>query len=279
MDVYLIKTDSRGDTIWTKTYGGEGDEYGWDIRITQDKGFIIAAQTNSFGNGEIDAYLIKVDAEGNEKWSKTYGGNKIDRIFSVQQTQDGGYVAAGITYSYTSIDPNDRDGYLLKTDSSGKQEWYKTFGKDAYDVGHSIALTNDSGYLITGYGESFTKLGNRDVYLIKTDANGKMQWLKTYGGIEDERGIKGLQTRDGGYVAIGFTDKDWDMYLIKTDSAGDILWTRTFGEKDKIDFGYTVRETNDGGFILIGHSENLNREESNILLIKTNSEGEVNQKE
>ena len=175
-DIYLIKTDSEGDTTWTRTYGGKGDEFGWDIRITKDNGFIISAQTNSLGNGEIDAYLIKVDAAGNEQWSKTYGGKQIDRIFSVQQTQDGGFVAAGITYSYSSTGPNDRDGYLLKTNASGNQEWYTTFGGDAYDVAHSVALTNDGGYIITGYGESDALFGKRDLYLIKTNATGTIEW-------------------------------------------------------------------------------------------------------
>jgi len=220
---------------------------------------------------------IKVDAEGNEKWSKTYGGNKIDCIFSVQQTQDGGYIAAGITYSYSSIDSKDRDGYLLKTDASGEQEWFKTFGEDAYDVGHSVALTNDSGYLVTGYGESYAIYGKKDVYLIKTDVGGRIQWTKVYGGSEEERGIKGLQTKDGGYIAIGFTETNRDVYLVKTNSIGDALWTRTFGDRDKMDFGYTVRETKDGGYILIGHTESSNGIDGDILLIKTDSEGLVKQ--
>ena len=276
MDVYSIRTDSIGEIIWTKTYGGEGDEFGWDIRITEDDGFIIAAQTNSHGEGEIDAYLIKIDEGGNEEWAKTYGGNKIDRIFSTGQTQDGGYIAAGITYSYTSVDSGDRDGYLLKTDSSGEQEWYKTLGKDLYDVAHSVAITDDSGYLITGYGESFAASGNRDIYLVKTDGNGENQWIKAYGGIGEERGIKGIQTKDGGYAAIGFTDRNKDMYFIRTNNLGDTLWTRTYGTVDHLDFGYTVKETNDGGYILIGHSERLDSEKSSIMLIKTNSEGLVN---
>ena len=199
-----------------------------------------------------------------------------DRIFSVQQTPDGGYVAVGITYSYTSVGPNDRDGYMLKTDSSGEQEWYKTFGQDFYDVAHSVAITSDLGYIITGYGDSFGTSGNRDVYLIKTDDKGTQQWIRTYGGLGEERGIKGLQTKDQGYVAIGFTEENKDIYLIKTSNSGDTLWTRTFGSPELLDFGYTVNEVNDGGYIIIGHSATLDGDKSNIMLIKTDSEGIVN---
>ncbi len=276
MDVFLIKTDSMGGAIWTKTFGGEGDDFGWDIRITKDNGFIIAAQTNSQGSGEIDAYLIKTDSMGNEEWSNTYGGEKADRIFSVQQTRDGGFIAGGITYSYTSIGPEDRDGYLIKTDPSGKQEWHKTFGKDGFDVVHCVELTNDEGFILTGYGESYAlSENNRDVYLINTDVYGETQWIKAYGGLDEERGLKGQQTKDDGYVVIGYTNTNRNLYLLKTNSNGDHMWTRTFGENNEVNFGYTVKETRDGGYILTGHSENLENGQIKILLIKTNEEGIV----
>jgi len=279
MDIYLIKTDAKGELVWSKTFGGDGDEYGWDIRTTNDNGYIIASQTNSFGKGEIDAYLLKVDENGNELWSNTYGGDKIDRVFSIQETRDNGFVTAGITYSYDSDSPNDRDGYLLKVDAFGREQWHKIFGKDKYDVVHSVALTKDNGYVLTGYGESFAKReNNRDVYLIKTDKHGETKWLKTYGDIEAERGIKGLQTKDGGYIAIGFTDKLLNLYLVRTDNNGELLWKKAFGENNKLEFGYTVRETSDGGFILLGHSEDLETKKGKVLLIKTDSKGNISQK-
>jgi len=178
----------------------------------------------------------------------------------------------------------DRDAYLIKTDTTGELLWYKTFGGSAYDVGHSIALTNDNGYLITGYGESFATFGERDVYLIKTDAVGQMQWMKTYGDSENERAMKGLQTKDGGYVAIGFTQVvaedrtwDWDAYLIKTNVDGDTLWTRTFGDTSYHDYGYTVQESSDGGYILTGMAQSFDGSESKIMLIKTDSKGTINE--
>lgn len=275
-DVYLIKTDAEGNESWAKTFGGTGEEYGWDVQITPDGGFIIASQTNSYGNGDIDAYLIKTDKAGNKVWDKTYGGEKIDRVFSVQQTKDGGYITTGITYSYESTDENDRDGYLLKTDAKGNQEWYKVLGGDAYDVAHAVSLTNDGGFIVTGYGESHSISGGRDVYLIKTNRKGKVKWTKAFGDNESERGIKGVQTKDGGYVAIGFTDKAYNLYLLRVNRKGDELWTRTFGaDQDYLEFGYTVKETTDGGFILIGHKENLATRESEILLIKTDDKGLV----
>ncbi len=275
MDVYLIRTDSVGEEIWTKTFGGQEDEHGWDVRITKEGGFIIAAETGSYGNGELDAYLIKTDSNGNVEWTNSYGGAQIDRIFSVQQTADNGYVTAGISYSFTSVDANDRDGYLLKTNASGAMEWYTTIGGDAYDVAHSVALTNDGGYIVTGYGESFGTNGSLDVYLIKTDAFGNPLWTKVHGTSMDERGIKGQQTSDSGYIAIGFTEENADMYLLRADSLGNLLWSQTFGSRYKVDFGYTVQETNDGGFVLTGHTNTFSGTEGDVLLIKTDKNGRI----
>ena len=275
LDVYVIKTDSEGHAIWTKTYGGSGEEYGWDIRLTIDNGFIIAAQTDSFGEGEIDAYLIKIDSNGNEIWSNTFGGDKVDRVFSVQEAVDGSFSAAGISYSYDSVGPNDRDGYFLKTDAKGNQLWYKTYGEDDYDVYHSISLTKDGGYFITGYGESHAIYGSRDAYLVKTNSSGEIEWTQVIGTEGEERGIKGIETKDGNYVAVGFCRENFDLYLIKANNKGKVLWTKSFGEKNELEFGYTVRETRDGGLIITGHNEDPQKGESSILLIKTDAEGMI----
>ncbi len=275
LDVCLIKTDAEGNELWSKTFGGSGEEYGWDVRTTSDNGFIIAAQTNSMGNGEIDAWLIKTDSEGNEEWSKNYGGDKVDRIFSVQQTNDDGYIAAGITYSYASISSNDRDGYILKVNASGDQESYEIIGEDGYDVAHSIAPTKDGGSIVTGYGGSYSVGGGTDVYLTKINRKGKVKWTKALGESVNERGIKGIHVSDGGFVAIGFTDNEWDLLLLRTNDQGEELWTRTFGDEQHVEFGYTVKETREGGFILIGHRENLATKKSEILLIKTDREAQI----
>ncbi len=274
MDIILIKTDLEGTELWRKTYGGTGEEFGWDIQVT-NQGFIIAAQSESFGNGEIDAYLIYTDYEGNEKWSKTYGGDKIDRVFSIQETQDGGFITCGITYSFESAHPGDRDGYFFKVDPNGNELWSKVYGNDAYDVIHHVSSLSNGNSLLTGYGESFTKSGKTDVYLVEVDSEGSIVNEISHGFETNERGIKGVQAKDGGFVAIGFAEKNRDLYLVKTSPSGEVKWDRTYGKTNQLEFGYTVEPTPDGGFILIGHSEDLVTGESEILLIKTNEDGLV----
>jgi hypothetical protein len=152
-DIYLIKTDENGDSLWTKTYGGRGDDYGNSVQQTTDRGYIVAGYTNSIGAGGSDVYLIKTDANGDIIWTKTYGGSNDDGGNSVQQTSDAGYIIAGWTHGGI---------YLIKTDAIGDTVWTKTY---AGGKGNSVQQTSDGGYIIAGsYGG--------EVYLIKTDVNG-----------------------------------------------------------------------------------------------------------
>jgi hypothetical protein len=167
-DVYLIKTDPSGDTLWTRTYGGNGHDWGQSVQQTTDGGYIVSGQTNSFGPGQADVYLIKTDAVGDTLWTRTYGGSGRDYGSSVQQTTDGGYIVAGGTYSFGT---GGKDVYLIKTDPSGDTLWTRTYGGSGDDIGSSVQQTTDGGYIVAGRTDSFGA-GGYDVYLIKTDPDG-----------------------------------------------------------------------------------------------------------
>ncbi|PCH95985.1 MAG: hypothetical protein COB85_04100 [Bacteroidetes bacterium] len=169
-DIYLVRTDSNGDTLWTRTYGGANDEPWWligSVQETSDNGFILTGVTTSFGAGGDDVYLIRTDVNGDNLWTKTYGGINNDGGSSVQQTVDGGYVIAGNTASFGS---GGSDVYLIKTNANGDTLWTKTYGSTGNENGLSVRQTKDGGYIITG---SITdSISGNNVYLIKTDANG-----------------------------------------------------------------------------------------------------------
>jgi len=162
-DVYLLRTDSSGDTLWTRTYGGDQRDYGWEVVVTPDGGFAVAAQTASFGAGRDDVYLVKTDASGDSLWTRTYGGSSLDYGFSLQHTSDGGYVVAGFTYSFGA---GGYDLYVVKTDANGNTLWTRTYGGSGYDYARSVRQTTDGGYIVAGYTESFGA-GGYDVYLVR----------------------------------------------------------------------------------------------------------------
>jgi len=261
-DVYLIKTNSLGDTLWTKTYGGTGNDYGWYVQQTNDNGYIIA------GNSLNGIILIKTDINGDTLWTKTYGGNEG---YSVQQTNDNGFIITGYTWNLGA------DIYLIKTDSTGDTLWTKTYGGTDWEFGNSVWQTNDNGYIITGSTKSFGA-GSTDVYLIKTDANGDTLWTKTYGGSSHDSGSSIQQTNDNGYIIAGYTSSfgagSTDVYLIKTDANGDTLWTKTYGG-DTLEGAYSVQQTNDNGYIITGYTISLGEGEGDVYLIKTNENGNI----
>ena len=169
-DVYLIKTDSSGDLVWEKTFGGTGDDYGNSVQQTADGGYVIAGGIYSYGTGRYEVYLIKTDSNGNLVWDKTFGGTDWDYGFSVQQTLDGGYIVAG----YYSVNTYNADIYLIKTDSGGNAVWEKTFAGEGWDVGLSAQQTSDAGYIVVGNTQPFGT-NVPDIYLIKTDSSGNVQ--------------------------------------------------------------------------------------------------------
>ncbi len=162
-DIYLLKIDANGDTLWTRTYGGEGFDHGKSVLQIADGGYIIAGSTSSFGAGLSDVYLLKVDANGNTLWTRTYGGSDRDYGSSVHQTVDGGYIITGNTLSFGA---GNYDVYVLKTDSNGDTVWTRTYGGSERDYGQSIQQTADGGYIAAGYTESFGA-GRTDAWLLK----------------------------------------------------------------------------------------------------------------
>ncbi|HTW90745.1 MAG TPA: hypothetical protein VMH22_03470 [bacterium] len=272
-DIYLMKTDAAGDTLWTRTFGGADYDIGYWVQQTQDGGYIIAGTTRSFGSGGYDACLIKTDAQGRAVWIRSYGGSGDDGARSVEQTADGGYVFTGCTESRGS---GQGDVYLVRTNARGDTTWTKTFGGAGRDEAFSVRQTADKGFIVVGLTQSFGVVGD-DVYLIKTDAQGDTQWTRTFGGDDDEFGYSVLQTADGGYVVAGLTESfspSEDVYLIRTNARGDTLWTGMYGGANA-DEAHSVIQTADGGFVVAGSTHSFGAGSFDAYLIRTNARGDT----
>jgi len=272
-DIFLLKINANGDTLWSRTYGGVNNDYGHSVLETVDGAYIVAGTTLSFGAGLEDFYLMKVDTLGNPIWTKTYGGPGHDHGYCVQQTHDGGYVLVGMTTSF-----GDFDVFLVKTDSAGDTLWTRTYGGSSYDAGFSVQQTSDSGYVISGYTSSFGA-GMDDVYIIKTYVNGDTMWTRYYGGLAVDWGYEIQETFDGGFVVAGWTDSfgpSNDVYVIKTDMNGDTTWTAVYGGLAD-NAGFSAQQTTDGGYIIVGRKGLFGYED--VYLIKLASDVGVEEHE
>jgi hypothetical protein len=269
-DILLIKMDEYGNVDWAKTYGGTYNERAFSVQQTSGGGYIVAGYTTSFGAGADDIFLIKTDENGNVQWAKTYGGTDWDVAFSVQQTSGGGYIVAGYTGSWPNYDL-----FLIKTDADGNIQWAKTYGGTDWDYASSVQQTSDGGYIVAGTTWSFGAGG--DILLIKTDADGNVEWAKTYGGTDYDEAFSVQQTSDGGYIVVGETwsfGAGGDILLIKTDADGNVEWAKIYRGTDW-DGASSVQQTSDGGYIVAGATWSFSAGAEDIFLIKTDENGDI----
>jgi len=171
-DFYIIKLDKNGNKVWEKRFGEKNyDDVASSIQQTPDGGFIVVGWTESYGLGETDVYVIKLDGKGNKIWEKTYGGKGHDFASSFQLTSDGGCIIAGDSNSFGS---GDSDFYIIKLDKNGDKIWERVFGdKEHFEIATSIQETSDGGYIVAGYKKPFSG-GYSDIYIIKLDHNGNI---------------------------------------------------------------------------------------------------------
>lgn len=274
-DIYAYKVDGCGNPEWFKTYGGASTDGGKCVRQTSDGGYIVAGLA-TLGAGDYDMVLIKLDALGNIQWSKEYGSTVADYGLYVQQTNDGGYILTGFL---SGLGFGATDVALIKTDALGNTQWKKVYGGAGEDWGDYVQQTSDGGYMVTGYTTSFGA-GGADIYLLKVDALGVLQFSKTYGGAgadgNSSWGIEGEVTSDGGFIISGNTDSygagSNDVLLIKTDANGNLQWSKTFGgaADDQPRF---VHQTTDKGYIITGLTTSFGAGSLDAYLIKTDSTG------
>jgi hypothetical protein len=254
-DLWLLKLDPFGIIVWQKTYGGDLDDYGFSVEQTNDEGFIVSGQTFSFGTGSNDAWILRLDKVGNIEWQKTIGQSQTDFALSVKQTSDG-FIVAGGTYP-SSLPP--LDFWVIKLDHSGNVVWQKSYGGTGDEIAYSVNVTSDDGFIVSGYTDSFGA-GFYDLWVLKLDSTGNVQWQKSYGTSKDEFPTRGTQqTTDGGFaIAATTTDRanpnpTGDIIVLKLDSTGQIQWQKSYGSS-AADGANSIEQTTDGGYIVGGET-------------------------
>ncbi|MGB8217186.1 MAG: hypothetical protein WCE94_07785 [Candidatus Methanoperedens sp.] len=278
--VWVFKTDGSGNQQWSKTFGGNYGDLANSVQQTSDGGYIIAAYSSSCTDSvKGSAWIIKTDNNGNQQWSKRFGGCGFDRADSLLQTSDGGYIFAGSTDS-TETGAKGRTPWIVKIDSNGKWQW-----QQLESLGYeftSIKQASDGGFILSG---TLVPRGSYDkAWLYKTDSNGNKQWSKTFGSGGIFKGTSVQLTSDGGYALSAVvnpnaeTTEDGVVYagrsdslLIKTNATGEKQWNLKLG-KDGFDDIYSLQQTTDGGYILAGATDSYAVGWQDAWLVKVSNE-------
>ncbi len=274
LDFFVLRLDAAGNLLWFKTYGGSGDEYAYSISETTDNGLFLVGGSSSFGAGNLDYCVIKLDFDGNITWQRVYGGGSIDMPYAGQQTADDGYILAG---GGASVGAGGYDIWIVKLDSSGNIAWQKAFGGSADDLAFAIQQTSDSGYIVAGRTSSYG-VGGVDFWVLRLDSIGNIIWQRTYGGGSTDWAFGVRQTNEGDFVVAGRTDSygagNADYWVLKLNDSGNILWQKTYGGS-ALDYAYSINLTSDGGYIVTGVNGSYTVGGYDVLSLKLDSYGNV----
>lgn len=274
-DIYIVKITSNGSQSWYYTYGGFEFERGYRVVCADDGGIVVAGTTTSFGEGELDACVLKVDGTGAYQWFRTYGTADDDSVLGLGKTKDGGYILAGTTINSQT---GGLDIFLVKTDADGIEDWTREIDYDGEEVGVGVVQAADGGYAITGQRIEVDPLAvdppgyTAAMCLVKTDESGNPDWIEEYG--EYAAGLDICLSGDGGYVLAGAAsgsaldplDED-DGYAVRTDGDGNELWSLLYDRPAQTCWLLSVDPCSSGGFIFAGDEGDA------ALMLKTDDDG------
>ncbi len=256
------------------TIGGTNDEYGCSVIQTTDGGYAMTGYTYSFGAGDADLYIVKLNSSGSVQWTKTMGWAGNDFAGTMVQTSDNGYVLAGYTVPYGSIY---YDMLIIKLDTAGSVQWCRVINRTNYEYVTSVKQTADGGYILIGIsatGGTFTD----EFFLVKLNSAGTYQWSKTYGGPGDDIATSVIQTQDGGYAVAGLSNSfgPYNVFtIIKTDSLGNIQWNRLIEASGTGSHVYSIIQISDGSFVLAGEFSPIGVSPYDMYIVKLNSSGSI----
>jgi len=284
-DYWLLRFDSQMELLWSYTYGGSDDDRGQSVIETADGGFVLAGYSKSSDNdasknqGQHDNWMLKVDAFGNFLWEKSFGYSGHDHAYTIISTQDGGLLMTGfIDVTASGGKGNIAKGasfhgvgefWTHKFDALGNVQWRRYHGGTSNDRSYDAVEANDGGFVITGTTESTdvdvtSNQGEYDVWVLKLNAEGTLQWAKTYGGsgIDGSNGI--LKTDDGNYLLVGNTFSNngavslnygaSDVWVLSINDQGNLLWEKTYGGSE-FDLGRGITAGPDNTAFIVGNSK------------------------
>lgn len=295
-DFWVVKLNSSGAIQWQKALGGSSIEEANSVQQTSDGGYIVAGTAASSdgdatgGHGSFDYWIIKLDSSGNIQWKKMLGGSMVEHAHSIRQTTDSGYIIAGYSNSVNGdITGNhgSEDFWIVKLDQSGNLQWQKSLGGGDKDSAYSIQQTSDGGYITIGVslstnGDATGNHGNYDIWVVKLNASGSIQWQKSLGGSNDDTAYTIRQTSDGGYIFAGTSSSnDGDvigntgsnMWIVKLNNTGNIQWQKIYGTNEFYEVPLSIIQTSDHNYVIGINMEDAANSKYNVTILKIDSAG------
>ncbi|MBA3664160.1 MAG: T9SS type A sorting domain-containing protein [Bacteroidetes bacterium] len=269
-DLNVVKTDNAGNLLWEKQFGGSLPDYAYSMVETSDGNYFITGYTQSFGGGDLDVYLIKIDPSGNLLWQKDIGSFTNEEGREIIKTSDGNYVICGSS----NLGPNSQ-AMLMKIDLAGNVLWTKKYGGANQEFGNSAKECSDGGFILTG--QTFSSGQNGDTYLVRTDVNGDTLWTKTYGTALADEGVCVVNNSDGSYTFVvrdSTASRDVDVRVIKTDASGNLLWNKVYSGTLK-DTPKSICSTADGGYMIGAISRSFGWINPDMWLLKLDGGGDT----
>ncbi len=270
VDVFVVRTDASGDTLWMRAFGGPSPDYGYGVCETGDGAYVVAGYTMSLGAGAEDVYLLKIDDAGNVLWTKTYGGAGLDEARSVCSTSDGCVIVAGQTYS---LGAGSADVYVLKIDANGDTLWTRACGGERSDWAEGVCETADGCYGTSGTTGSFNT--TRDAYMLKIDPSGALVWEQRYGSTAAYRedyatGVCALP--DSGMASTGWrSDQDHgdpcQVGFLQVDGAGVQTMYRRY-TAPYIEYGNSIARMTVDGYVVCGAVKDPTTHKNDLLLVR-----------
>jgi len=266
-DCWVVKMNNTGTIQWQKNLGGSDYDRANSVALTADGGYIIVGMAYSNNNdvtghyGSSDVWAVKLSSTGVLEWQKALGGSSVEEGLSIQQTTDGGYILCGYTFSTNGAVTTGPGGWIVKINATGTIQWQKSIG----NYMNSIQQTSDGGYVAAGYTNG--PLGNTDYHIVKLDNVGTTVWQKYYGGTSSDAAYSIQQTTDGGYIVAGESNSSntdvtnnngsYDYWVVKLNNLGELQWQKALGGSS-FDYGKSVQQTIDGGYIVCGNINSTN---------------------
>jgi hypothetical protein len=250
-DVWVVRCDSNGDTLWTANYGGARWQQANQIIETADSGAVVVGDY-SVASGDDDLYIIRLDPNGDSLWTRRFGQiGENDGGQSIIELSDNGFLAVG-----SGRNAGNTDLYMVKVNSDGDEQWTKHYGGSNAETGYGVVELSDGGFIITG-STSSGSIGNSDLWLLRTDSDGDTLWTRKYdfhGGMD--RGDAIVSATDGDFVIGGRT---WNgtyanLLGLRVDSLGNQIWASEFGTPSLSEFAESIAMTDDNGFVIGGGS-------------------------